>query len=376
MKLKALVEKREDLKNEMQEILSKAEQEQRALTNEEIEKFDNAENEIKNINATLEREEKQNNMETKVNEDMTLEQRESKQFIDYIRGVMENRTDVNLTSGSNGAIIPNTIANKIIKKAYDMSTILRDATKYNTKGTLSIPVYSETSSNKINMAYKDEFAELESNVGGFTSIDLNNYLCGALVKISKSLINNTDIDLENTIVNLVSEAISRFEERELLYGTDSKVQGLRGVTQGLTTASATAITGAELIKLKNSVKKQFRKNAKWIMSNDTLTAIELLTDQDGKFLFHEDMTGEWNGYLLGYPVEVSDNMEDIGANKVVIYFGDFSGLALKQREDALELNVLREKYATQHAIGVNAWLEFDAKVENTQKIAKLTMKAS
>lgn len=376
MKLKALVEKREDLKNEMQEILSKAEQEQRALTNEEIEKFDNAENEIKNIDATLEREEKQNNMETKVNEDMTLEQRESKQFIDYIRGVMENRTDVNLTSGSNGAIIPNTIANKIIKKAYDMSTILRDATKYNTKGTLSIPVYSETSSNKINMAYKDEFAELESNVGGFTSIDLNNYLCGALVKISKSLINNTDIDLENTIVNLVSEAISRFEERELLYGTDSKVQGLRGVTQGLTTASATAITGAELIKLKNSVKKQFRKNAKWIMSNDTLTAIELLTDQDGKFLFHEDMTGEWNGYLLGYPVEVSDNMEDIGANKVVIYFGDFSGLALKQREDALELNVLREKFATQHAIGVNAWLEFDAKVENTQKIAKLTMKAS
>lgn len=376
MKLKALVEKREDLKNEMQEILSKAEQEQRALTNEEIEKFDNAENEIKNIDATLEREEKQNNMETKVNEDMTLEQRESKQFIDYIRGVMENRSDVNLTSGSNGAIIPNTIANKIIQKAYDMSTILRDATKYNTKGTLSIPVYSETSSNKINMAYKDEFAELESNVGGFTSIDLNNYLCGALVKISKSLINNTDIDLENTIVNLVSEAISRFEERELLYGTDSKVQGLRGVTQGLTTASATAITGAELIKLKNSVKKQFRKNAKWIMSNDTLTAIELLTDQDGKFLFHEDMTGEWNGYLLGYPVEVSDNMEDIGANKVVIYFGDFSGLALKQRTDALELNVLREKFATQHAIGVNAWLEFDAKVENTQKIAKLTMKAS
>lgn len=375
MKLKALVEKREDLKNEMQEILSKAEQEQRALTNEEIEKFDNAENEIKNIDATLEREEKQNNMETKVNEDMTLEQRESKQFIDYIRGVMENRTDVNLTSGSNGAIIPNTIANKIIKKAYDMSTILRDATKYNTKGTLSIPVYSETSSNKINMAYKDEFAELESNVGGFTSIDLNNYLCGALVKISKSLINNTDIDLENTIVNLVSEAISRFEERELLYGTDSKVQGLRGVTQGLTTASATAITGAELIKLKNSVKKQFRKNAKWIMSNDTLTAIELLTDQDGKFLFHEDMTGEWNGYLLGYPVEVSDNMEDIGANKVVIYFGDFSGLALKQRTDALELNVLREKFATQHAIGINAWLEFDAKVENTQKIAKLTIKA-
>ena len=39
------------------------------------------------------------------------------------------------------------------------------------------------------------------------------------------------------------------------------------------------------------------------------------------------------------------------------------------------MEVLREKYATQHAIGVCAWLEFDATVENKQKIAKLTMKA-
>lgn len=376
MKLKALIEKREDLKSEMQELLSKAEKEQRALTNEEIEKFDNAEKEIKNIDETLQREEQKNKMENKVNEDLTLEQRESKEFVNYVRGMLENRSDVNLATGTNGAIIPKTIANKIIKKAFDMSTILTDATKYNTKGALTIPVYTETSSNKINMAYADEFVELESKTGSFTSVDLGNYLSGALVKVSKSLVANTDIDLENTIVNLVAEAVAQFEEKECLYGTNAKVQGLRGVTKGVTTASATAITGAELIKLKNSIKKKFRANAKWIMSNDTLTAVELLTDQDGKFLFHEDMTGEWNGYLLGYPVEVSDNMEDIGASKVVIYFGDFSGLALKQRDDALELNILRERFATQHAIGVNAWLEFDAKVEDENKIAKLTMKAS
>ena len=109
------------------------------------------------------------------------------------------------------------------------------------------------------------------------------------------------------------------------------------------------------------------------MSNETLTAIELLKDNDGKFIFHEDMTGEHNGYILGYPVEVSDNMDDIAADKTVIYFGDFSGLALKQRNDAVELNILRERYATQHAVGFNAWVEFDAKVENAQKIAKLVM---
>jgi HK97 family phage major capsid protein len=121
------------------------------------------------------------------------------------------------------------------------------------------------------------------------------------------------------------------------------------------------------------VKKAFRKNAKWIMSNDTLTAIELLKDGEERFIFRDDLSGEFDGYVLGYPVEVSDNMPEIATGADVIYFGDYSGLALKQRDDALELQVLRERFATQHAIGINAWVEFDAKVENEQKIAKLTM---
>ena len=50
-----------------------------------------------------------------------------------------------------------------------------------------------------------------------------------------------------------------------------------------------------------------------------------------------------------------------------------SGLATKFVEE-LELEVLREKYADQHAIGVVAWMEFDAK-EDAQKILKLTCKA-
>jgi HK97 family phage major capsid protein len=111
------------------------------------------------------------------------------------------------------------------------------------------------------------------------------------------------------------------------------------------------------------------------MSNDTLTAVELLKDGNDRFIFREDVNGEFDGYILGYPVEVSDNMDEIGSGKDVAFFGDFSGLALKQRADALELQVLREKYATEHAIGVCAWLEFDAKVEHKQKIAKLTMGA-
>ena len=369
MNRKALEEKRNDLQAQMSSILETAKTEKRALTEAEENDFTRCENEIKNIDETIEREDNNMNNNEVRNE---TEIRESKQFVDHIRGLLENRAEGNLTQGSNGAIIPKTIAKKVIMKAYDMCSILGDATKYNTKGALSIPVYNE-GADGIAMAYADEFNELEGKAGNFTSIDLGNFLAGALCKLSKSLIANTDIDLENKVIEIMSQAVARFMEKECLIGTDGKVAGLRGVTLGVTAGSATVITAEELIKLKNKVKKQFRKGAKWIMSNDTLTAIELIKDGDDRFIFRDDVNGEFDGYILGYPVEVSDNMPEIATKKDVIYFGDFSGLALKQRDDALEMLVLREKYATQHAIGINAWLEFDAKVENVQKIAKLTM---
>ena len=50
------------------------------------------------------------------------------------------------------------------------------------------------------------------------------------------------------------------------------------------------------------------------------------------------------------------------------FYGDFSGLAITEIE-AMEIQILLEKFATQHAIGVVGYSELDAKVENTQKIA-------
>ena len=370
MNRKAIEEKRFDLQSQMSNLIKTAKAEKRDLTDDEAKRFDEYENEIKKIDKEIESEERKMNTNEKRSE---VEIRESKQFCDYIRGVIENRADANLTSGNNGAIIPKSIAKKVIAKVYDMSTILSGATKYNTKGDLAIPVYGADGSADLAMAYADEFVDLESKAGKFTSVNLGNYLAGALCKLSKSLVANTDIDLENTVVNLMAEAIARFQEKECLIGTNGKVAGLSGVTLSVTAGSATTITGEDLIKVKNKVKKAFRKNAKWIMSNETLTAIEQLKDGNDRFLFHDDMSGEFDGKLLGYPVEVSDNMPEIASKVAPIYFGDYSGLALKQRDDALELEVLREKFATQHAIGINAWLEFDAKVENEQKIAKLVM---
>ena len=62
----------------------------------------------------------------------------------------------------------------------------------------------------------------------------------------------------------------------------------------------------------------------------------------------------------------------MAAGKSAIVYGDMSGLAVKVSED-MNIEVLRERFATEHAIGVVGWMELDAKIENEQKIAVLKM---
>ena len=56
----------------------------------------------------------------------------------------------------------------------------------------------------------------------------------------------------------------------------------------------------------------------------------------------------------------------------IIYYGDMRGLATKFNEE-INIEVLRERYADEHAVGVVGWFEFDAKVIDEQQIAKLVM---
>ena len=160
MNIKALEEKRNDLKTQMETLLNTAKEEQRAMSSEEISKFDELENEIKNIDETIKREEKRNMLENKeVKNELTIEERDVNSFADYIRGVIENRAETNLAKGDNGAIIPKTIVNKIMAKVEDISPIYKLATKYNIAGTVNVPKEDETS-DTITVAYATEFTEL------------------------------------------------------------------------------------------------------------------------------------------------------------------------------------------------------------------------
>ena len=378
---KNLVELKNDKINKAEKILADAEVNKRELTEDEAEELAEIRDDVKRIKEALkigdelddskDKKPKQEPTPAGGEPKPTQEQQDTRAFENFIRGRVIHERAGELTKTDNGSVIPTTIAQQIIKKVYDVSPVLQRSQKYNVKGKLQIPYY-DTSDGGITVAYDEEFTPLTSSNGKFKNIELDGFLAGALSKISNSLINNSQFDIVSFVVNQMGEDIARFIEHELLIGTDSKVEGLSKLTNSVTTAAGTAITSDEVVKLKDSIKDVYQNNAIWIMSTATRTALRLLKGTDGHYLLNDDISSPFGTVLLGKPVYVSDNMPDIAANKSVIYYGDMTGLATKFSEN-ITTQVLREKYADEHATGVISWFEFDSKVQNDQKLAKLVM---
>lgn len=380
-KLKALMEKRAEQQDIMDKLVNTADVETRAMTAEEVAQFDAAEAEIRAIDETIAREERARKTDRKVVPTDAEERAaaEEAEFADYVMGkVSEMRAgEQNVTIANNGAIIPTTIANRIIKAVKDRCPILQRATIYNVKGTLKVPVWGKANTtHDIAVGYQTEFTEITADSGKFTSVDLGGYLAGALTLIGRSVENNGTFSVVNFIVDQMAEEIATFIEGQLLVGTGSSAaQGAVNTTNTLTAASATAITSDELIDLQAKVKQVYQANACWIMAPDTFTAIKKLKDLNNRYLIQDDVTGEFPYRLLGKPVFLSDNMPAIAASAKTVLYGDCSGLSVNFREN-ISIEVLREKYATQHAIGVVSWFEFDAKVTDNAKLAVLVQKAT
>ena len=376
--LKKLMERRAELKKQLDDLVAKADAEERAMSEGETKEFDAAEKEIKEIDATLDREERARGI-TEVqqpteNHEMTQEERaaaDEKAFADFIMNrVTENRAgEIQLTQGNNGAIVPTTIANRIIKSVRDMVPFLQLSDVVYTNGKLSVPVYGEDSTNYIKADYVDEGTELTDNIGKFTTIDLTGYVVGALALVSNKLKDNTDINVVDFVVNQVAESIAEKLEKEFVTGS-TKIIGITSATKGITAASATAITYDELVSLKHSLKQRFRANARWIMNPATYTALCKLKDGNGQPYFKED---EYK--ILGLPVIESDSMPTIAASAKAIVCADLSGYTIKATK-SVEIQVLREKFSTKNMLGVLAFGEYDAKITDSKKIAVLTMKAS
>ena len=381
MNKKQKIEMLNDTQEKMQGIVDLAKHEERMPSDEEVKQFDELEAEAKRIQKTIDAVESADRIQmvhaAAPLKALTEEESDIQNFAAFVRASISGEPimpDSNLTKGDNGAIIPKTIASQVIKAVSDISPIFARAKRYNVKGTLSVPTVT-AANNGIAMDYANEFSDLESVSAQFTSVDLTGFLAGVLVKVSKSLINNSDINLVNEVTGLMADAVAKWFEHELLIGTASKIDGISTATNVVTAAGKTDVTVDELITLQDSLKSAYQKDACWIMNPATLTKIRQIKLASGEYILNPDVRNGYGTILLGKPVFTSDQCPAMAANAKAIVYADFkNALALKLVEQ-FEIEVLREKYAAQHAIGFVGWTEADAKIINNQAIGVIKMHA-
>lgn len=375
MNVKELIEKRNSKVAQMESLLKTAKAENRLPSEDEKNQFADLEKEVKCIDAAIDMYDQMANMSMKkvpsTSIEMTDAEKDHKAFENAIRGIVN--TDTPTMPADAKTLIPTTVWNEIISQVIEISPVFSMADRYNITGNLVLPKYDAENSSIV-MQYADEGTTAESGKVVIGQITLSGFLARCLAKISKSLINNSNFDIVGFVEAKMAQAIALYFEREILFGTAGKVEGLKGIAEDMivTTATATKITSDELMDLQDKVIDNYQGNSIWIMNRETRNAIRKLKDNEGDYLLNRDFTAKWGYTLLGKDVYCSDAMNKMSAGKTTIYYGDLSGLAVKVSEEA-NMQVLQERYAEEHMLGILAFVEWDAKVADTQKLAKLVM---
>lgn len=372
--LKKMREKRNEIIAAMEAVVNAAAAEERSLTDDEITAYNGRRDELTRIDATIAALENvrsaERNEEHQPEGDETLTP-EERSFVSFLRG--EIRVDVNTTKTNAGAVIPTTVADRIVEYVKNVSPIAEYATRY--EGIGKITIAYEDDANALSASYVEDLESADATAQKLTSVSLEGYKIRVPVKVSQQLLDNSQVDLIAYLVRRIGDALAAKIEREFLIGTSGKVEGLAGgVKQTVTAASATAVTTDELIDVQDAVPDIYQANSIWIMHPKTRTAIRKLKDGENRYLLNLDLNTKWGYSLLGKPVYASDAMPEPAAGAKTIFYGDMSGLACIIR--GLRVRVLNERFADVDAVGIFGFAEIDAKVENTQKISVLTMKSA
>lgn len=376
--MKFLIEKRNSIVEEINNLFKAAETEKRALTEEEQSTFEAKTAELKSLDKTIEAKREARSltmMDDEIpktpdakEEKRSTEELEARAFETYLR---EQRADSNMEKGANGAVIPTTIANRIIDTVKQVAPIYALTTKFNVKGKLQFPVAKSS----ITTGYQTEFTDIASSAVSFENVELDGYLIGALSKVSVSLINNAQFDIVGYVVNKIAQSIAEFLEKELIKGStnikgiiDKSYEG-NGV-QKVTSFKEGVISTDDLIETQGEVKMNVQEGCQWLMNQGMLNEVRKLKDNNGQYVLNPDLRTGFGFMLLGKPVMISDEMP---ADTIV--YGDWSAMYVNIQED-INIRQLNEVYAAQHGVGFVAWAELDAKLVEQGKFTKLVKKTA
>lgn len=96
-----------------------------------------------------------------------------------------------------------------------------------------------------------------------------------------------------------------------------------GHASAFITPTATANPADALIDLKATLAPAYRPNAAWAMNRTTFATVSKFRDPDGRYVVTPSLAQGEPDQLLGHPVRLFDDLPDVGANALPVWFGDW-----------------------------------------------------
>jgi HK97 family phage major capsid protein len=318
-------------------------------------------------------------------EKMTEEKtgRASDSYKNAFWGAMRNKMNPSVqnalqigTDSEGGFLVPDEYEHQLIK-ALQEANVLRNMCNVITTsyGDRKIPVVASQGS----AAWMDEEAAFTESDDAFTQVTLSAYKLGTMLKVSDELLNDSYFDLEAYIAAEFARRIGAAEEEAFLTGNGTaKPTGLLNATGGaglgVTAAGTTAILIDEVLDLYHSLKSSYRKNASFLVNDDTIKKLRKLKDGQGQYLWQPSLTAGTPDTILNRPVVTSQYMPTAAAGEKSIVFGDFKYYWIADRQGRT-FKRLNELYAANGQVGFLASQRLDGKLILTEAIKVLQQKA-
>lgn len=253
-----------------------------------------------------------------------------------------------------GYLVPEEYDSRLITKLEDGNIMRSLGHVITTSGEHKINI----AATKPAAAWIEEGGALTFGDATFDQILLDAHKLHVAIKVTEELLYDNAFGLENYIIDEFGKALANAEEDAFLNGTGTgQPLGLFAETGGGTVAkTVSTLTADDIINLIYSLKRAYRKNASFIVNDQTIAAIRTFKDNNGAYMWQPSLVQGEPDKLLGYSVHTSQF-----APADAIAFGDYSYYNIGDR-GTRSFKQLTELFAGNGMIGYVAKERVDGKL--------------
>lgn len=284
-----------------------------------------------------------------------------------VSDVLEEGNDAN-----GGYLVPEEYDRRLID-VLDEENIMRSlGTIITTSGEHKINI----AATKPAAAWIEEGAAIQFSDATFGQKLLDAHKLHVAIKITDELLYDNAFNLENYIITQFGKALANAEEDAFLNGNGTgKPKGLFQDAEVGVTTSAVSITSDNIIELVYSLKRPYRKNASFIMNDQTIAALRKLKDNNNNYIWQPSYQAGEPDRLLGYTLHTSAFAPKQAAGAKAIAFGDFSYYNIGDR-GVRSLQELKELFAGNGMVGYLMKERVDGLLVLPEAVKCLQIKAS